>query len=108
MRISDWSSDVCSSDIGIEIVNPGFVDTPTGRLWYPYREAQVEALIALLKDISQRNGLNPRNIIGHGDIAPMRMRDRGPLFPWKLLAHTGGGVWPDESEEGRRLWRAEG
>ena len=24
-----------SSSIGIEIVNPGFSDTPTGRVWYP-------------------------------------------------------------------------
>ncbi|SIR31206.1 N-acetylmuramoyl-L-alanine amidase [Pseudomonas sp. A214] len=85
-----------SSSIGIEIVNPGFVDTPTGRLWYPYSEAQVQALIALLKDISQRNGINPRNIIGHSDIAPMRKLDPGPLFPWKRLAQAGVGIWPDE------------
>ena len=39
-----------SSSIGIEIVNPGFKDTPTGRLWYPYTEAQVQSLIVLLKD----------------------------------------------------------
>ena len=43
-----------SSSIGIEIVNPGFKDTPNGRVWYPYSEDQVQSLIFLLKDISKR------------------------------------------------------
>ena len=79
----------------IEIVNPGFTDTPTGRLWYPYSEAQVKSLVVLLKDISKRNGIDPKNIIGHSDIAPLRKLDPGPLFPWKRLADEGLGVWPD-------------
>jgi N-acetylmuramoyl-L-alanine amidase len=91
-----------SSSIGIEIVNPGFIDTPTGRLWYPYSEAQIRALIVLLKDISQRNAINPRNIIGHSDIAPLRKLDPGPLFPWKRLAEAGVGVWPDEQAVARQ------
>lgn len=91
-----------SSSIGIEIVNPGFVDTPTGRLWYPYSEAQVQALTVLLKDIIQRNGINPRSIIGHSDIAPLRKLDPGPLFPWKRLAQAGLGVWPDEQAVARQ------
>lgn len=85
-----------SSSIGIEIVNPGFRDTPTGRIWYPYSEAQVQALIVLLKDISKRNGISPRHIIGHSDIAPLRKLDPGPLFPWKRLAAEGLGIWPNE------------
>ncbi len=84
-----------SSSIGIEIVNPGFSDTPTGRVWYPYSEAQVQSLIVLLKDISKRNGIDPKNIIGHSDIAPLRKLDPGPLFPWKRLAAEGLAVWPD-------------
>jgi len=84
-----------SSSIGIEIVNPGFRDTPTGRVWYPYSEAQVQSLEVLLKDISTRNGIDPKNIIGHSDIAPLRKQDPGPLFPWKRLAEKGLGVWPD-------------
>ena len=91
-----------SSSIGIEIVNPGFIDTPTGRLWYPYSEAQVQALTVLLKDILKRNGLNPRSIIGHSDIAPLRKLDPGPLFPWKRLAQAGLGVWPDEQAVARQ------
>jgi N-acetylmuramoyl-L-alanine amidase len=84
-----------SSSIGIEIVNPGYSDTPTGRVWYPYSEAQVKSLVVLLKDISKRNGIAPRNIIGHSDIAPPRKLDPGPLFPWKRLADEGLGIWPD-------------
>lgn len=84
-----------SSSIGIEIVNPGYSDTPTGRVWYPYSEAQVKSLVELLKDISKRNGIDPKNIIGHSDIAPLRKLDPGPLFPWKRLADEGVGIWPD-------------
>ncbi|MBN3863234.1 N-acetylmuramoyl-L-alanine amidase [Pseudomonas frederiksbergensis] len=91
-----------SSSIGIEIVNPGFQDTPTGRLWYPYSEAQVQSLIFLLKDISKRQGISPRHIIGHSDIAPMRKLDPGPLFPWKRLAAEGLGIWPDEQVVARQ------
>ena len=85
-----------SSSIGIEIVNPGFKDTPTGRLWYPYSEDQVQSLIVLLKDISKRYAINPRSIIGHSDIAPLRKLDPGPAFPWKRLAAEGLGIWPNE------------
>lgn len=92
-----------SSSIGIEIVNPGFRDMPTGgRFWYPYSEAQVQSLIVLLKDISKRNGISPRHIIGHSDIAPLRKLDPGPLFPWKRLAAEGLGIWPNEQAVARR------
>ncbi|MFS0825067.1 N-acetylmuramoyl-L-alanine amidase [Pseudomonas phoenicis] len=84
-----------STSIGIEIVNPGFTDTPQGRVWHPYSEAQIQSLIALLKDIVKRNGIQPRYIVGHSDIAPLRKQDPGPLFPWKRLADAGLGVWPD-------------
>ncbi|MBD8090751.1 N-acetylmuramoyl-L-alanine amidase [Pseudomonas fluorescens] len=94
---SEWAGRTWlnSSSIGIEIVNPGYTDAPTGRLWYPYSEAQVQSLVVLLKDISKRNGIDPKNIIGHSDIAPLRKLDPGPLFPWKRLAAEGLGVWPD-------------
>jgi hypothetical protein len=91
-----------SSSIGIEIVNPGFKDTPTGRLWYPYSEAQVQSLIVLLKDISKRHAISPRSIIGHSDIAPLRKLDPGPLFPWKRLASEGIGIWPNEQAVARQ------
>lgn len=91
-----------STSIGIEIVNPGFTDTPTGRVWQPYTEAQIEALIVLLKDIVKRNNIKPRYIIGHSDIAPLRKLDPGPMFPWKHLADAGLGVWPNAQAVARQ------
>ena len=84
-----------TSSIGIEIVNKGFRDTPNGRVWYPYTEGQIQSVIALLKDISTRYKIDPHNIIGHSDIAPLRKLDPGPLFPWKRLAEEGFGIWPN-------------
>lgn len=85
-----------SSSIGIELVNPGYEQTADGRrLWYPYPEPQIDALILLLKGIMQRHGLKPGAIIGHSDIAAQRKVDPGPLFPWKRLADAGLLPWPD-------------
>jgi N-acetylmuramoyl-L-alanine amidase len=101
---SEWNGRTWlnSSSIGIEIVNPGFKDTPTGRVWYPYTEDQVQSLIVLLRDIVKRHGIRPRDIIGHSDIAPFRKLDPGPLFPWKRLAAEGLGIWPNEQSVARQ------
>ena len=40
-----------ASTLGIELVNQGYVEGPDGRHWQPYDEAQIQALIALLKDL---------------------------------------------------------
>ncbi len=84
-----------STSIGIELVNAGYDETPQGRVWYPFSEVQIQALIALLKDITARHHIEPRHVIGHSDIAPLRKLDPGPLFPWKRLAAAGFGLWPD-------------
>jgi len=92
---SEWygRSDLNAASIGIEIVNNG----PMGDGWQPYSEAQIQTLITLLKDISTRHQVLPRNIIGHSDIAPQRKQDPGPAFPWKRLADAGLGRWYDEA-----------
>lgn len=84
-----------ASSIGIEIVNPGYTDTPNGRVYAPYPPAQIDAVIALVKDIAKRHGVRPDRIVGHNDIAPLRKQDPGPLFPWKRLADAGLIPWPD-------------
>ena len=95
--VSNWKTytQLNVSSIGIEIVNPGFTDTPQGRLWYPFKPAQIDALIPLLKDIVARHHIAPENILGHNEIAPQRKEDPGPLFPWKRLADAGLIAWPD-------------
>jgi len=84
-----------ASSIGIEIVNPGYTDTPAGRFYAPYPPEQIDAVVALVKDIAKRNQVRPDRIVGHNDIAPMRKQDPGPAFPWKRLADEGLIPWPD-------------
>jgi N-acetylmuramoyl-L-alanine amidase len=84
-----------ASTLGIELVNEGYRETANGRVYQPFSEEQIDALILLLKDIVQRHNLPPGSIIGHSDIAPQRKVDPGPLFPWKRLADAGLLPWPD-------------
>lgn len=88
-----------STSIGIEIVNRGPVGTAVDGtpVWQPYRASQIEAVKALVRDIADRHGIAPENIVGHSDIAPLRKQDPGPLFPWHELARAGLGRWYDAS-----------
>ncbi|HEY9106457.1 MAG TPA: N-acetylmuramoyl-L-alanine amidase [Roseateles sp.] len=95
--VSWWggSTNLNSASIGIEIVNPGYTDTPAGRVYAPFPQAQIDEVIALVRDIQQRHNVKPERIIGHADIAPGRKQDPGPTFPWKALADAGLIPWPD-------------
>lgn len=103
--VSNWKTytHLNASSIGIEIVNPGFRDTPEGRLWYPFKQAQIDQLIPLLKQLMERHQIRPENILGHSDIAPQRKQDPGPMFPWKQLADAGLVLWPDPAQVAARL-----
>lgn len=102
--VSSWKGRTWlnSTSIGIELVNKGYRDTPAGRVWEPYSEAQIVALIGLLKDIVKRHDLPLGSIIGHSDIAAQRKVDPGPYFPWKRLADEGLVPWPDATEVARK------
>ncbi|HEY8878948.1 MAG TPA: N-acetylmuramoyl-L-alanine amidase, partial [Roseateles sp.] len=95
--VSWWggSTNLNSASIGIEIVNPGYTDTPAGRVYAPFPQTQVDEVIALVRDIQKRHNVKPERIIGHADIAPGRKQDPGPQFPWKQLADAGLIPWPD-------------
>ena len=84
--------------IGIESVNRG--DELGG--WQAYPDAQIDVVVALVKDIVKRHGIRPERIVGHSDIAPQRKSDPGPRFPWKRLADEGLIPWPDAAEVARR------
>ena len=91
-------TDINSRSIGIEIVHPGHA----GGL-PPYPEAQVEAVIALARDILGRWPIPPERVLAHSDIAPERKEDPGETFPWDRLAATGLGHWvpPASVRDGR-------
>lgn len=103
--LSSWKiyNQINSASIGIEIVNSGFADTPAGRVWYPYPQAQIDQLILLLKKICARHNIKPENILGHNEIAPQRKQDPGPVFPWKQLADAGLIPWPNQNHVAERL-----
>jgi len=94
---SSWKNftQLNNSSIGIEIVNAGWKDTPQGRVYAPFPQAQMDALLPLVKDIVARHGIAPENVLGHSDIAPLRKQDPGPQFPWQRLAQEGLVLWPD-------------
>lgn len=79
-------SDINSRSIGIEIANPGHEHG-----YRPFPDIQMEAVIELCRDIVGRRGIEPRNLVAHSDIAPMRKQDPGELFPWKRLSEAGLG-----------------
>lgn len=83
-------TDVNSASIGIEVVNGGH---DFGLPDFP--DMQIEAVIALSRDILARHPIAPCNVVGHSDLAPERKQDPGERFPWARLAAHGVGVWPD-------------
>jgi N-acetylmuramoyl-L-alanine amidase len=100
--ISSWKgeTDINSRSVGIEIVNPGHE--------FGYRDfpaTQVEAVIALCRDIVARHAIPPDRVLGHSDVAPGRKLDPGERFPWARLAAAGVGLWiaPAPISEGDTL-----
>lgn len=90
--VSSWQgeSDMNSASIGIELDHKGH-DEQGHMSVFP--EVQRQALYALLKDIIDRNNLDPRHVIGHSDIAPGRKIDPGEAFDWAELHAAGFGLW---------------
>lgn len=91
---SQWQGDddLNSRSIGVEIVNGGH---EFGLPAYP--DAQIDAVIELCQAIEQRWSIPQTRIVGHSDIAPQRKDDPGERFPWRRLAESGLGLWPDDA-----------
>ena len=96
---SSWAgeTDVNSRSIGVEIANPGH---QFGYVAFP--DGQIEALIALCRDIVARQEIVPEKVLGHSDVSPDRKDDPGELFPWRRLYEAGVGLWvpPAPIEDG--------
>ena len=95
--VSSWKgqTQLNAASIGIEIVNLGDRGPPDALTWSDYPKAQIDVVVALVKDIVKRHDIRPDRIVGHSDIAPQRKVDPGPRFPWKRLAEAGLVSWPD-------------
>ncbi len=84
-------SDINGRSVGVELVNPGHE--------FGYRDfpgAQMAALQTLAADILSRHPIEPRNVVGHSDVAPGRKTDPGERFDWAALAAAGIGLWPGD------------
>ena len=84
-------TDVNSRSIGIELANAGFA---------PFAAAQMDALVTLLAEITDRWNIPPARVIGHSDMAPGRKIDPGPRFDWRRLALEGLSIWPEPAVSG--------
>lgn len=93
-------TDMNSRSIGIEIANAGhdLSTMPPNPGEYPdFPDGQIEAVIALVKDIAARWQIAPGRILAHSDIAPGRKVDPGEKFPWARLAEAELGLWPEQA-----------
>ena len=94
--ISSWKKDksLNSNSIGIEISNPGHD--------YKYKnfsQKQITSIIYLSKNLKKKYKIKKENILGHSDIAPLRKKDPGEKFPWKLLNKKKICLWHNLSEK---------
>src|SRR5882724_1206384 len=94
------ATDINARSIGIEIANPGHE--------FGYRDfpdPQIDAVIALCRDIVARHHIRRERVLAHSDVAPTRKNDPGEKFPWARLAAAGVGLWvePAPITPGRTL-----
>jgi N-acetylmuramoyl-L-alanine amidase len=95
--VSSWEgeTDINSRSVGIEIVNPGH------DLGYPdFPDVQIEAVIALCRDILRRRPMRADRVVAHSDVAPSRKQDPGEKFPWARLHAAGVGHWVEPAPLG--------
>jgi len=86
-----------AASIGIEIVNDGNRGHLEGP-FAPWNDAQIDAVVALVKDLATRYAVQPHHIVGHSDIAPQRKQDPGAAFPWQRLVAAGLVPWPEQAQ----------
>tara|TARA_B100000674_G_C37806852_1_gene899229 strand:+ start:358 stop:1077 length:720 start_codon:yes stop_codon:yes gene_type:complete len=88
--ISSWKKDnlLNSKSIGIEISNPGHEHG-----YKNFNRNQILSIVSLSKKLKKKYKIKKENILGHSDIAPLRKKDPGEKFPWKLLHKKKISMW---------------
>jgi N-acetylmuramoyl-L-alanine amidase len=76
------------NSIGIEITNPGHEHG-----YKKFSQKQITSLLKLSKFLIKKYKINPKNILGHSDIAVLRKKDPGEKFPWEYLSKNRIGIW---------------
>ena len=87
---SSWKNykSLNQNSIGIEITNPGHEHD-----YKKFKKKQIISLLKLTKLLIKKYKINPKNILGHSDIAVQRKKDPGEKFPWKHLSKNKIGIW---------------
>ena len=101
--VSSWKKDVSlnTNSIGIEISNPGHYHG-----YKNFNQSQIKSIISLSKKLKKKYKIKKENILGHSDIAPLRKKDPGEKFPWKLLFRKKISLWHSLSEKRCRQYRS--
>lgn len=103
-------TNINDSSIGIEITNIGVADYENVAAQYgffvPYddyvefKEGQIKKVGHLVKALCKKYKIDPTNVVGHSDVAPLRKIDPGAKFPWeRLYKEYGVGAWYDERDK---------
>ena len=94
--VSSWKNfkSLNKNSIGIEISNPGHNSS-----YKKFSKKQIQSIRKLSKFLIKKYKINPKNILGHSDIAPIRKKDPGEKFPWKYLSEFGIGKWHSLSQK---------
>ena len=94
--ISSWKKDnfLNTNSVGIEISNPGHYNH-----YKNFNVNQIRSIIKLTKLLKKKYKIKKENILGHSDIAPLRKKDPGEKFPWKLLSKKNLSVWHKLNEK---------
>ena len=87
---SSWKNykSLNQNSIGIEITNPGHEHG-----YKKFTKKQITSLLKLSRVLTKKYKINPKNVLGHSDIAVHRKKDPGEKFPWKYLSKNKIGIW---------------
>ena len=99
---STWKNDnyLNLNSIGIEISNPGH-----SHGYCNFTPSQIKSIIKLSKKLKKKYKIKKENILGHSDVAPLRKKDPGEKFPWKLLHKKKICLWYNLSKKNCNKFR---